>query len=201
MYHHGKPVDSKDSRIVLLEFIDFLHRKKKPLLFGHNIASFDIPVLLNKLREHGLLAEFMLHIVGCVDTLKLARRKYKTSELENFKQQTLASKLLGITYNAHDASADVTTLFQLLKHLDHSDNDVFPFNITILTDSFLPLVRSAKITNQTSRKLAHSGLCLKHLELAYKRDSENGLKSVLLEHGFNKKTVTAFLKYFTATEE
>ncbi|XP_071162389.1 uncharacterized protein [Mytilus edulis] len=77
MYHHGKPVKSRDIQIVLLEFIEFISKKKKPILFGHNIASFDIPILMNKLRQHSLLSEFMLHIYGCIDTIKLARRKFK----------------------------------------------------------------------------------------------------------------------------
>lgn len=201
MYHHGKPVDSKDIRIVLLEFIDFISKKKNPILFGHNIASFDIPVLMNKLRQHSLLSEFMLHVHGCIDTIKLARRKFKAKDIGNHKQQTLVSKLLGIEYDAHNACADVTSLYQLLKHFDYTEKDVFPFNAAVLTDSFNLLIRASHITKLTARRLAQSGLCLKHLQLAFNRDSENGLKSILLEHGFNAKTVTSISKYFTCTEE
>ncbi|XP_076083995.1 uncharacterized protein LOC143054830 [Mytilus galloprovincialis] len=201
MYHHGKPVKSRDIQIVLLEFIEFISKKKKPILFGHNIASFDIPILMNKLRQHSLLSEFMLHIYGCIDTIKLARRKFKTKDIGNHKQQTLVTKLLGVEYDAHNACADVTSLFQLLAHFEYSEKDVFPFNSALLTDSYIPLIRDSRITKLTARKLAHSGLCLKHLQLAFNRDSENGLKSILLEHGFNAKTVTCFTKHFTCTEE
>ncbi|XP_071140202.1 uncharacterized protein [Mytilus edulis] len=201
MYHHGKPVKSRDIQIVLLEFIEFISKKKKPILFGHNIASFDIPILMNKLRQHSLLSEFMLHIYGCIDTIKLARRKFKTKDIGNHKQQTLVTKLLGVEYDAHNACADVTSLFQLLAHFEYSEKDVFPFNSALLTDSYIPLIRASRITKLTARKLAHSGLCLKHLQLAFNRDSENGLKSILLEHGFNAKTVTCFTKHFTCTEE
>ncbi|XP_076110691.1 uncharacterized protein LOC143079310 isoform X2 [Mytilus galloprovincialis] len=201
MYHHGKPVKSRDIQIVLLEFIEFISKKKKPILFGHNIASFDIPISMNKLRQHSLLSEFMLHIYGCIDTIKLARRKFKTKDIGNHKQQTLVTKLLGVEYDAHNACADVTSLFQLLAHFEYSEKDVFPFNSALLTDSYIPLIRDSRITKLTARKLAHSGLCLKHLQLAFNRDSENGLKSILLEHGFNAKTVTCFTKYFTCTEE
>ncbi|XP_063420899.1 protein PML-like [Mytilus trossulus] len=201
MYHHGKPVKSRDIQIVLLEFIEFISKKKKPILFGHNIASFDIPILMNKLLQHSLLSEFMLHIYGCIDTIKLARRKFKTKDIGNHKQQTLVTKLLGVEYDAHNACADVTSLFQLLAHFEYSEKDVFPFNSALLTDSYIPLIRASRITKLTARRLAHSGLCLKHLQLAFNRDSENGLKSILLEHGFNAKTVTCFTKYFTCTEE
>ncbi|CAC5385031.1 unnamed protein product [Mytilus coruscus] len=201
MYHHGKPVDCRFIQIVLLKFIDFISKKKKPILFGHNIAAFDIPILMNKLRQHSLLSEFLLHIYGCIDTIKLARRKFKTKDIGNHKQQTLVTKLLGIEYDAHNACADVTSLFQLLEHFEYSEKDVFPFNAALLTDSYIPLIRASHITKLTARRLAHSGLCLKHLQLAFNRDSENGLKSILLEHGFNAKTVTSFTKYFTCTEE
>ncbi|CAG2205895.1 unnamed protein product [Mytilus edulis] len=198
MYHHGKPVKSRDIQIVLLEFIDFISKKKKPILFGHNIASFDILILMSKLRQHSLLSEFMLHIYGCIDTIKLARRKFKTKDIGNHKQQTLVTKLLGVDYDAHNACADVTSLFQLLEHFEYSEKDVFPFNSALLTDSYIPLIRASRITKLTARRLAHSGLCLKHLQLAFNRDSENGLKSILLDHGFNAKS---FTKYFTCTEE
>ncbi|CAC5420498.1 unnamed protein product [Mytilus coruscus] len=201
MYHHGKPVESRDIQIVLLKFIDFISKKKKPNLFGHNIAAFDIPILMNKLRQHSLLSEFLLHIYGCIDTIKLARRKFKTKDIGNHKQKTLVTKLLGIEYDAHNACADVTSLFQLLEHFEYSEKDVFPFNAALLTDSYIPLIRASHITKLTARRLAHSGLCLKHLQLAFNRDSENGLKSILLEHGFNAKTVTSFTKYLTCTEE
>ncbi|CAC5366566.1 unnamed protein product [Mytilus coruscus] len=200
MYHHGIPVESRDIQIVLLKFIDFISKKKKPILFGHNIAAFDIPILMNKLRQHSLLSEFLLHIYGCIDTIKLAKRKFKTKDIGNHKQQTLVTKLLGIEYDAHNACADVTSLFQL-EHFEYSEKDVFPFNAALLTDSYIPLIRASHITKLTARQLAHSGLCLKHLQLAFNRDSENGLKSILLEHGFNAKTVTSFTKYFTCTEE
>ncbi|CAC5403325.1 unnamed protein product [Mytilus coruscus] len=137
MYHHGKPVESRDIQIVLLEFIDFISKKKKPILFGHNIAAFDIHILMNKLRQHSLLSEFMLHIYRCIDTIKLARRKFKTKDIGNHKQQTLVTKLLGIEYDAHNACADVTSLFQLLEHFEYSEKDVFPFNAALLTDSYI----------------------------------------------------------------
>ncbi|CAC5359761.1 unnamed protein product [Mytilus coruscus] len=128
-------------------------------------------------------------------------KKFKTKDIGNHKQQTLVTKLLGIEYDAHNACADVTSLFQLLEHFEYSEKDVFPFNAALLTDSYIPLIRASHITKLTARRLAHSGLCLKHLQLAFNRDSENGLKSILLEHGFNAKTVTSFTKYFTCTEE
>ena len=201
MYHHGNPVESKDIKLVLLEFIDFIRKKEKPILFGHNIAAFDIPILLHHLKQHSLLSEFLLHIIGCIDTLKLAKRKFKKTEFGNHKQQTLVKELVGSEYDAHDACADVSSLFLLLDHLEYSEKDIFPFNATLLADSFNPLTRSAIISKPMARKLANCGLCLKHLKLAFERGSESGLKSVLSEHGLSVKTVNTISKYFHRTEE
>jgi hypothetical protein len=46
MYHHGEPVNSEHLYTSLL---DFLRRKNEPILFAHNIAAYDAPILLMKL--------------------------------------------------------------------------------------------------------------------------------------------------------
>ncbi|CAC5411937.1 unnamed protein product [Mytilus coruscus] len=126
MYHHGKPVESRDIQIVLLKFIDFISKRRNPFFLVITLLKFDIPILMNKLRQHSLLSEFLLHIYGCIDTIKLARRKFKTKDIGNHKQKkTLVTKLLGIEYDAHNACADVTSLFQLLEHFEYSERMFF----------------------------------------------------------------------------
>ncbi|CAC5356263.1 unnamed protein product [Mytilus coruscus] len=99
------------------------------------------------------------------------------------------SELTGLTFDF--LVTRCTIMVNQLKAEIFRLKDVFPFNEALLTDSYIPLIR-VYITKLTARRLAHSGLCLKHLQLAFNRDSENGLKSILLEHGFNAKTVTSF---------
>ena len=98
----------------------------------------------------------------------------------------------------NDACAIVSSLFLLLDHLEYSEKDIFPFNATLLADSYNPLTRSVIISKPMARKLANCGLCLKHFKLAF---DESGLKSVLSEHGFSVKTVNTISKYFHRTEE
>lgn len=179
MYSHGTPVNSKDLYTALLDFIEFIKKKKKPILFGHNIAAYDIPVLLKKLQETCLLQEFLTHITGCIDTLKLSKRKFNKSEVGNFKQQNLVSKILGEEYDAHDACSNVNSLYKLLGQLDFTEKDIFPFNQTTLVESFTPLIRASSITKPTARRLAQCGLCKKHLKLAFNWDGESGLKLIL----------------------
>jgi hypothetical protein len=49
--------------------------------------------------------------------------------------------------------------------------------------------------------MANSDIGLKHLELAHKRLSRNGICSVLLEHGFSRKTARIIFNYFENSEE
>ena len=201
MYHHGSPVSSKDLHTVLLDFIEFLKKKKKPVLFGHNIAAYDIPILLRNLQETHLLPEFLNQITGCIDTLKLCKRKFNKNDIGNFKQQNLVAKILGEEYDAHDASADVKSLYSLIGHLEYSEKDIFPFNQMALMESFTPIIKTSCITKPVAKRLAICGLSKRHLELAFSRDGENGLKFVLSEHGFNARTVKAISHFFSCKEE
>ena len=79
------------------DFLDVMASLKsfrKPLLVGHNIIGFDIPVLYNRLREFQLCQAFMAHVKGCTNTLKIVRRTFTKAEVGNHKQETLVKKLL-----------------------------------------------------------------------------------------------------------
>ncbi|XP_062601839.1 protein PML-like [Saccostrea cucullata] len=201
MYHHGTPVKSEDLYTAMLDFVDYLYKKQKPILFGHNIAAYDVPVLLKKLQETHLLPEFLKQIAGCIDTLKLSRRQFDKNVIGNYKQQNLVSKILGEDYDAHDASADVKSLYKLLGKLDFSEKDIFPFNVSVLTESLTPLIRASSITKPTARRLAQCGLCQRHLQLAFNRGGETGLNFVLKEHGFKARTAKAITRFFSSKEE
>lgn len=76
--------------------------------------------------------------------------KFKKSDVGNYKQQNMVSKVLGKEYDAHDASADIKSLYELLSKLDFSEKDIFPINITLLSQSFTPLIKRI-VHLQTSR--------------------------------------------------
>lgn len=126
--------------------------------------------------------------------------KFKKSDLGNYKQQNLVSKVLGKEYDAHDASADVKSLYELLSKLDFSEKDIFPINITLLSQSFTPLIKGSYISRPVARRLAQSGLSRKHLMLAFNRGGEDGVKSVLSEHDFTARTAKSILNSFTKEE-
>jgi DNA polymerase III alpha subunit (gram-positive type) len=74
-------------------------------------ASF-LSMLSKQLQQNNLLAKFLRLINGCIDTLKLARKMFKKEDVGNYKQQNLAKKLIGKSYEAHDALEDVKSLHE-----------------------------------------------------------------------------------------
>lgn len=113
MFCKGQRVETVNVHAALLDFIEILKGFDNPVLVGHNIISFDIPVLLHKLREFHLLNDFLSTVHLCIDTLKLSRKLFKKEEVGNFRQQTLVSVLLKKDYSAHDALQDVLLLQEL----------------------------------------------------------------------------------------
>ena len=111
---NGQEVDSVDTRLGILLFIDYLSKRNKPLLVGHKIASYDVPILVRLLQNRRLLSEILQHNVGCVDTLKVAKRAIPKHEVTNYKQETLVYTFLnGKTYSAQNARNYVIALHEL----------------------------------------------------------------------------------------
>ena len=202
MYHHGQPVESIDRKLALLKFIEFISAHNSPVLVGHNISTYDNHMLCKQLQQNNLLAEFLRLINGCIDTLKLARKMFKKEDVGNHKQQNLVKKLLGKSYEAHDALEDVKSLHELfVNKLQYTCKDIFPFNHTQLVASYKDISNKSMITKAVACRMANSCIGLKHFELAHKRDSQNGICSVLLEHCFSRKTARIILNYFENSEE
>lgn len=82
MFCKGQRVETVNVHAALLDFIEFLKGFENPVLVGHNIISFDIPVLLHKLSEFHLLNEFLSTVHLCIDTLKLSRYYSRKKKLE-----------------------------------------------------------------------------------------------------------------------
>ncbi|XP_062591669.1 DNA polymerase III subunit epsilon-like [Saccostrea cucullata] len=121
LFLHGLEVPSKLPNVALLDFIEYLTSMNNPILVGHNITNFDIPVLTNRLIEFHLFSTFCKTVYGFIDTLKVSRRVFPKSEVQNHKQETLVEKILQFKYDAHNAVEDVHFLQLLfdgkLKHL------------------------------------------------------------------------------------
>ena len=52
---NGDQVEAVSQREALFNFIEFLNVKNTSVLVGYNVSMFDIPILVNRLREFSLL--------------------------------------------------------------------------------------------------------------------------------------------------
>lgn len=108
----------------------------------------------------------------------------------SYKQEDLVNEIMNTAYGAHDAAEDAVALGKLVKHLDIEPNNVMnhSFSVNSIYNSMsfnrekaknLPslsvLVYSQVCKAPTAENIAGSGLQLRHLELIYKRDGEDGL--------------------------
>lgn len=185
MFRGGKEVDTSSILEGLQSFITFLSGLNKPILIGHNIRSFDVPILYHHLSEHGLLSEFSEVITGFIDTLIVAKKKIKKKDIlsQSYKQVDLAKDFLNKTYDSHNAVADVETLQELYDFklkLDGSEKRsyVFPLAFSALSQSLQPLVTAKVISSQMKIKLAQTSIGFHQLKLAYQRDNDQGIALV-----------------------
>lgn len=186
MYHHGKRVDSKSISTAVDMLLDFFQTfQKKIILVGHNVESFDSPILMYALDKCKKLESFTNIVDGFLDTLKLFRTE--RPGLSSYRQEYLCKNLAGFDYDAHDAISDVLSLQSLINYLNiglenvnartasltsASAVDFYRYSNVVQSNlpSLQPLISQKIISCPIAKKIAGSGLQLKHLELAYSRD-------------------------------
>ncbi|XP_052071588.1 uncharacterized protein LOC127709924 [Mytilus californianus] len=204
MFHRGIPVTSKPIQEALLDFIDYLKKVPKPVLVGHNACSFDIPIICNRMAEFKLFAEFSSHVFGFVDTLKISKIIFKKSDVGNYKQENLVSKLLtNCTYQAHGAKEDVrvlTTLFTEKIQKEVLDEDLFHICFHDVKKRYDKILQQKCISLAAVTKLARNGVSPLHLQLAHKRNS--GLKLLLtdLHIRLTNKNLTSMISFLEKEE-
>ncbi|KAK2842617.1 hypothetical protein Q5P01_012817 [Channa striata] len=139
LYLHRQLVLTNSLREVLVSFIAFLQMLGRPLVIGHNIRSFDCPLLARALDELNLRAEFESSVSGCVDTLPLSREMLKGRCLRSFRQENLVRELVGVNYKAHDALEDVRALQALYSVLQPTPELVCKHKFTLDTGGNKPV--------------------------------------------------------------
>lgn len=184
--YKGKPVLAVPPLEALIVFLSFLESFDGPVLVGHNVQNFDIPILRHHLMSHGLLARFKGIVTGFLDTLKISKKLLKDAQLPNYKQETLVQNLLGEDYEAHNAMADVTALEKLyfsklcLFESAMCEN-IFYLSYYTCKESLEPLLKCKAVSASTLRKLVLNDLSLSKLQQIHTRDPENGIRSVFSE--------------------
>nr|XP_034320597.1 uncharacterized protein LOC105341150 isoform X2 [Crassostrea gigas] len=203
MFLNGKPVSGEHIQDALLNFITFLQSKKSPVLIGHNIKSFDLHVLFNRLQEFNLFSTFCQTVRGFIDTLQLCRRVISKEEVSNcYKQEHLVKMLTGQTYAAHNALADVKSLQKLieLRLFEHiSNSDYYSIMYHACMASYVHLDGPKKICKSVSEKLSRSGVSLQHVKLAISRDLK-AAKMMLQTHKISCKQAENVVKILLCEE-
>ncbi|XP_056006937.1 DNA polymerase III PolC-type-like [Ostrea edulis] len=183
--HNGRVVEHEEPFEGLQQFVEFVKTVDcKPVLVGHNIQNFDLPILIIQLVKYELFDSFASSVSGFIDTLKVAKGSFSKKDVENFKQITLVSKFVGKHYEAHNAIADVKALKELfeVKLLTLCNaSDVFTLNYYTIKKSLEPLVKAKVLSSMISKKLIANSLSLSKLEIIHKRDPHNGLRNVFCE--------------------
>ena len=110
-------------------------------------------------------------------------------------------EFLNEEYNSHDALQDAHAL-QKLAEAKLGKDIVFAHSFTtsshiakieyeedgkMLANTFSLMVKDKKLTPGMASKCGNSGLALRHLKLAYQREGDEGVKSLLQEKDENNK--------------
>ncbi|XP_064092849.1 uncharacterized protein LOC135205712 isoform X3 [Macrobrachium nipponense] len=106
----------------LLEFLEWLNSIGPCYLVAHNV-SFDKRHLLYHTRESNLLTRLRKIVLGFIDTCQFFKKLYpglKKPHGQGHSQTALVEQILGETYDAHDALADVLALQKLIRST-HAD--------------------------------------------------------------------------------
>lgn len=182
---HGECVPATNLENGLSKFIDFVQNcDAKPVIVGHNIQNFDLPILRFHLQRSGHFQTFVDNVQGFLDTYRLAGKVFDKKVVGNFKQETLVKLCLGKSYDAHNALADVCSLRELYEStLAHKcqSSDIFTMDYYDIKSSLEPLVRNNVISKLISKRLTACNLSLNKLKLLHKRDPNCGIQNVFNE--------------------
>jgi DNA polymerase III alpha subunit (gram-positive type) len=188
---HGANVAPQPISLSLKSFTDWLQKFKNVVLMAHNGRKFDFPVLVTAYENCDLLTSLYESIRACVDSLSVMKKTFP--DQSSYKQEDLVKTVLGQSYNAHDALADVEALKYLynacklssVKLMEHSfcvkaiyNNQCFLKAKAQNMPTLLTLVANGVCKTTTAENIAGSGLTLAHLRLIFSRDGQDGLLNV-----------------------
>ena len=174
------------------------------ILYGHNAKKFDSKSLVKSLVKLDLISQFKEVVYGFADTLVVA--KSLLPDMPSYSQSAIATRVLGQTYNAHNALDDVVMLQQICRHLNVTDNTFLAASVTVdwvihnnsyhagkrqRLPTLYPLIQGKILSKSMAEKVAASGLKLSDLRKAFDRGGRDGLKSLFTEKKDGNVRVTS----------
>ncbi|KAH3811476.1 hypothetical protein DPMN_139886 [Dreissena polymorpha] len=185
---NGEVVKSVPVKSGIEQFITWVSRFRNVCLIAHNGRRFDFPILVSILRKGGNLEK--ISTCAFIDSMSVFRKLYSKQSL---KQVDLVSTLLGETYDAHNAIADVVALGKLVQFVklpawDLMAHSFSPRAVSMNMDfnnakalnlpSLSPLVSAGIFKRPTAENIAGSGLQLVHLKTLHSRGGEDAIRDV-----------------------
>lgn len=193
--YKGKPINAIAPFESAKAFLDWLDNiGDEIILYGHNCRLFDCPRLLRLLQRYGLLNTFSDRVLGFVDTLSLFRDLVPGQP--SYRQEALIGRLLGKSYEAHNALEDVRGLSDLLHHVSPETDRHLKHSFTTL--AALEYLQYSILVNKTSKtlqvlvsqgvlskgmahKAAQTGISLADISEAFHKQPENGVTRLFSE--------------------
>jgi len=194
LYHHGQLVETVSLQSALQDLISFLKDHNRPVLIGHNAEKFDSRLLYFALHKHSLFEQFKTCVKGFGDTLPMCKELFPNRS--SYRQESLVKDILKKSYGAHDATEDVSVLFELLQDPAFSMSVIQSHCVTVDSivssvklfkmkkqnvGTLMPLVSHKALSRSMADKIAASGLSFQHLQAACRRGGIDGLTSILSE--------------------
>ncbi|XP_069116575.1 uncharacterized protein [Argopecten irradians] len=217
MYRYGKLVRALSLNDAFKELYGFLSKTQNNILVGHNIQTYDCPILMHALTscDRDITEKFSTHVHGFMDTKKLFRIIHPSQK--SYTQEYLVETLLGQKYKAHDALQDVVALQKLVRSVDF-DNEArqkASFSIKDVMDSYtyslhvkenLPsletMVNKKVISGNVAKSIAGSGLSYNSLQTEHSNKGREGIESVFTAtKGGDKVCVTRSRKIIDSVSD
>lgn len=170
----------------------WLENYSNVVLIAQNGRRFDFPVIMSALIHTNTTERFIKCVTSFIDSLPVFKKIFPN---QSHRQEDLALSCLGISYNAHNALADVETLGKLVNHTQLSQSDLLKYSFSpeaVYNSRLFSLQKSKNIKSleilvsrgickmPTAENIAGSGLNLSHLSKIFERAGEDGLRDTFI---------------------
>ena len=139
---NGQVVQLVSIQVAVKRMIHWLEKFQNVCLVAHNCHCFYFPILVSILVNNDTIDTF--YECALIDSLSIFRTLYPKQSL---KQVNLVLQLLGETYNAHNAIADMAALRKLLQFVNLPSKDLKTYSFSLLALSNNMAFNIAKAQN------------------------------------------------------
>jgi DNA polymerase III alpha subunit (gram-positive type) len=205
----GQVMPTTDLQHVLLDFATWLSSTSNNVLIGHNGFNFDFPLLVKYL----LSVNVSTNVVGYIDTLYVFKSLLPMHTGSFSQENLLRESAMQFEGHSHCALDDCKILQKLVEF--HNVSDVSLLQSSVSSEymfnhfsyrvckeknyrSLQVLVHEHVVSDFMANKIASSGLNFCHLQLAFNRTGEDGIRNLFMENVHGKVRVSKCKKIWSA---